>query len=62
MEEFLCDINIASMMNNLYLFTKAPNRYKLFIMEAILISHKSPSITKQFETFVHSEITPTSFY
>ena len=41
------------LFNNTKIIARAPNRYKLAIKEALLISHNTPIINKQFETFVH---------
>ena len=49
-----CIPNKEMIFENTKIIAKAPNRYKLFIKEALLISHKNPSINKQFETFIHT--------
>ena len=42
------------LQDNTIILSKAPDRYRLSILEALLISQKQPSINRQFETFTHT--------
>ena len=42
------------LQENTTILSKAPDRYRLSIQEALLISQKQPSINRQFETFTHT--------
>ena len=44
----------AQLQDNTLILSKATDRYRLFIKEALLISQKQPSINRQFETFTHT--------
>ena len=42
------------LQENTTILSKAPDRYRLSIQEALLISQKQPSINRQFESFTHT--------
>ena len=42
------------LQENTTILSKAPDRYRLSIQEALLISQKQPSINRQLETFTHT--------
>ena len=46
--------NKSQLQDNTSILSKAEDRYRLSIKEALLISQRQPSINRQFETFTHT--------
>ena len=46
--------NKIQLQDNTTILSKATDRYRLSIKEALLISQKQPTINRQFETFTHT--------